>query len=322
MGRGGNNQLQNIEEAPSSRGKKTLSKYDQFKEDKLNIIYLDTDQKVKDVAKLIRKLNPKLMSLDLETASQSAGFGPAKGSLNGSIRTIQIGLDEPERGIKPIQILIDCHNASPRPFVPFLRSRSIEKQIHFLDYEQSWSLTQLGTSIGQIYDTRLAYYVIQRKLKKMTPEEVEDVFPGYEPHLNRLDLLTKNLMGIELPKINQASDWSKPQLSPDQTTYAAMDVAVLPDLTKEVKKIAKKLDLEEEIDLEIEKRKQQIFHQVEKAKQKNSDDSKRIIRSLGRCRTKAELQRCLEVSKQMTILAENQSEIINVYKEKRNDLLT
>jgi hypothetical protein len=322
MGRGGNKILQKSIQAHSSRGKEAVSNYQKFKKDKLNIIYLTTDQQVKEVAKLIRQINPQLMSLDLETASQSAGFGPAKGSFSGTIRTIQLGLDEPERGIKPMQILIDCHKASPRPFVPFLRSRGIEKQIHFLDYEQSWSLTQLGTSIGQIYDTRLAYYVIQRKLKKMSDQEIQAVFPEYRPHSNRLDDLTKNLMGIELPKTNQASDWGKQQLSPDQLIYAAMDVAILPELTRKVKENASKLGLEKEIDLEIEKRKQQILNQVENAKQKNNDDSKRVIRALGRCRTKAELQRCLEVSKQMTILAENQSEVINIYKEKRNDLLT
>jgi ribonuclease D len=156
----------------------------------------------------------------------------------------------------------------------------------------------------------------------MSDQEIQAVFPEYRPHSNRLDDLTKNLMGIELPKTNQASDWGKQQLSPDQLIYAAMDVAILPELTRKVKENASKLGLEKEIDLEIEKRKQQILNQVENAKQKNNDDSKRVIRALGRCRTKAELQRCLEVSKQMTILAENQSEVINIYKEKRNDLLT
>lgn len=320
MGRGGTDQ-ESISEV-TTRTTNNASSYDKFKQDKLNILYLDADEKVKEAASIIRKLKPSIMALDIETDSRSSGFGPAKGAFTGSIRTIQIGLDEPEKGIPPTQILIDCHNASPRPFTPFLRSRSIEKQIHFLDYEQSWLVAQLGTSIGNIYDTRLASSIIQKHLRKMSPEEIEGIFPKYKKYKNTLAELSRNFLELELPKEQQVSDWGKKRLSPEQLTYAAMDVAILPDLTREVKSLADKIDpsLADEINEATKDRKKKVVEAFQKAKRNNSDESKRIIKAMGRCQTIAELQKVYDLSRKSAILSENSSELYDIYRERKADL--
>jgi len=360
MGRGANGA---VAEAPSSRSqrktKASLSpaeRYQQFQSSHLKVLYLRTDQEVKDAAKYIKSLDPKIISLDFETASKAGRFG----SLNGSLRTIQLGFDEPERGIEPLQIVIDCHACDPKPFLPMLRTRNIEKQIHYMKFEQEWSLLHLGVSIGQIYDTWAAARSIQKRLREIQEEEglkaaqkikpdwkprkdsredsaedkrlrkvmeteglkaAQDLVPEWEQHSNTLASLSQRYLGMELPKESQTSDWGQETLNGKQIVYAAMDVAILPPLVKEVKSIAAKLGVDGKVDYQISKLKEEVQTRAEKAKkQRGGDDSKRLSRAMSRATTRHELKKVFETGRQMTILAENSPEMRDLYSELRREL--
>lgn len=291
-------------------------RFQRLTREKLNVAYLCDDTSVKEAAKLVEELNPTSVSLDFETASKNGRFG----SFNGSLRLIQIGLDEPERGIEPIQFVIDCHRASPKPFLKLLRSRDVEKQIHYMDFEQEWALLHLGTSIGNIYDTCIAFQVIQKELKEMPQEEAQRLVPGWEPHNNKLATLMERYLGMRMPKENQASDWGRKDLRPDQLVYASMDVAALPPLAAEIKRIAKRVGCEDKIDKRIAWVKQKIAERVERAKEANNDDTMRVIRAMKRARTREELEELRIAARQMTVVAENAKQLQEAYRERKRAL--
>jgi len=291
-------------------------RFESFTRSKLNVIYVDSDAEAKRMAKLVRELEPSFIGLDFETASKNGHFG----SLNGSLRTIQIGLDEPERGITPVQIVIDCHRADPAPFRSLLRSRQVEKLIHYMDFEQEWALMHLGVSIGNIYDTCIAGQEIRKKLRELEEDDVKRLVPGGIHVNNKLATLVSHYCGMEMPKENQASDWSQEQLRPDQVVYAAMDVATMPLIASELKRLASALGIEKEIDKRIAWVKKRIADRVERLQQQNSDDAGRIATALLRAETKDELERIWRARRQMTVFAEHSEQLQEIYGNRRKEL--
>jgi ribonuclease D len=59
--------------------------------------------------------------------------------------------------------------------------------------------------------------------------------------------MTKKILGFEIPKTEQAGYWGRPTLTPNQVTYAAVDVAVLPQITRETKQIVEDLGIEDAV---------------------------------------------------------------------------
>lgn len=296
-------------------------RYEQYKRDHINILYLTDKSDVKEAAYFIkRELKPSGIGLDLETAAKAGRFG----SFNGAIRTIQIGLDEPERGIRPVQFLLDCFSVDPTPILPLLRTENVEKQIHYMDFEQEWAMLHLGITIGNVYDTCIAMQVIQKKLKDMPIEEAQKLIPGWEKHNNKLSTLAELYMGLELPKENQASDWGREILTPDQKVYAAMDVAIMPGedgLAGRLKEIAERVGVTEDIESRIAWVTGKIKDRVAKAKESKDDDAKRLTRAVKRTRTREELERVVVASRQMTLLADNAEAFADLVRERRADLV-
>jgi ribonuclease D len=344
--------------AASSRAAAPVSAYDQFRQQHLQVHYLQSDSQVREMAKMVKDLKPEVVGLDFETTSKTGFFGELSGSLDGALRLIQIGLDEPGR-IEPRQIVIDCHHTDPKPFLPLLRSKQIEKQIHYMEFEQSWALTHLGVSIGNIYDTCVASRKIQEELYKLVvdaglPEVHKDhpdwsppharyrdnkldrqlrekmevaglpaaqkILPGWTPHDNRLATISEQYMGLELPKEDQVSDWGRKRLTPSQLTYAAMDVAILPQLTEKVRAVAAKLDCQTAIDQKIQANKESIMRRVAEAEERRSDDFTRIDRALRRAKTKEELDEIFAAARQMTVRAKSKDELRHSYREIRAEL--
>lgn len=291
-------------------------RWQRFVREKLNVVYIDSDAEAKRVAKVVRELAPSRVGVDFETASKNGRFGAA----NGTLRTIQIGLDEPERGIQPMQIVIDCHNADPGPFLWLLRSPDVEKQIQYMDFEQEWALTHLGVSISNIYDTCIAGQVIRKRLCELPEEEVGRLVPGGVQENNKLGTLVRHYLGMEMPKENQASDWSRPQLRGDQVVYAAMDVAVMPNLAEELKRTASRLDLTDEINKRHGWVKKRIAERAERTMTNHSDDAQRLMRAMYRARDAEELERIHKLSRQMTIFAPNAKAIRDYYRERKKAL--
>lgn len=297
----------------SSRSASRQKNFKELEKEKLNVIYVtDTDQ-AREIAKEIEELSPESVGLDFETASKNGRYGVD----NGSLRLIQIGIDKP----KPVQIVLDCFRASPKPLLPILRNPEIEKQIHNMGFEQEWSQVQLGARIQNVYDTCIAFRVIQEHLRGMSEEELQSCLPGWHQHDNRLFTLMKIYMDMEMPKAGQSSDWSREKLLPEQIRYAAMDSAVMPLLTEQVKKIAKHVGCEEAIQEKITKEDKRINERMRAKKRNDQDDSVRIERALSRAASVEELDRLWQSRPQMTVFSDNISKIQAAYKKRRAHFL-
>jgi len=326
MGRGGSPQEAATLEVARGSGRRRVrgahgpldaaERWQRFVREKLNVVYINSDAEAKRVAKVIRELKPTRVGVDFETASKNGHFGTA----NGTLRTIQLGFDEPERGIRPMQVIIDCHHADPKPFLWLFRSRDIEKEIQYMDFEQEWALTHLGVSIQNIYDTCIAAQVIRKKLKDMPEKEVRRIIPNGLHENNKLGTLTRHFLDMEMPKENQRSDWSRPQLRSDQVVYAAMDVAVMFPITDELKRIARKIDLDGEIDRRHGWIRKRIGERAERLMERHSDDAQRLMRAMHRARDLDELKRVWKLSRQMTVFAPHAKAVAEYYRARRKEL--
>lgn len=296
--------------------KQELSNYEQFMKEKLRVHYIAVKEDVLAARKHLREIAPTKIGLDFETSSKNGNFGLA----NGSIRLMQIGVDEP--GIAPEQFVIDCHRVPPDKLYTLLSSKKVEKQILNLDFEQKWSVVHLGVQINNIYDPMHAWREIQKKLKTMTPEEIDSVLPGYiyEPHGNGLAALCKKGLNIDLPKDEQSSDWSNNSLTLAQAVYAANDAAVMLPLTEWTKEIAKKLDIEEEVAARIDKASKRAIEQAVTYMANNPDDSNQLVSALRRAQNLEVLENIHRSGQVLPIYASNRIKVRNTYEKRKIEL--
>lgn len=313
--KGGTSALREPKSTSRTSPKQRKQNFLRLTEDKLQVHYLQNDEDVQKVADELGQLTIRSVGLDFETASKNGKYGVD----NGALRLIQIGIDEPETG--PQQIVVDCFRANPRPILQMLRDPKIEKQIHNMAFEQEWSQIQLGARIQNVYDTCIAFRVIQEKLKKMDEAEIAKKLPGWHQHDNRLATLMKIYMNMEMPKGGQSSDWSREKLLPDQIIYAAMDAAVMPLLTKQVKKIAEHLDCQKEVKERLRQEDRKINERVRSKKRTGEDDSTRIQRALARAASLEELDRLWASRSQMTLFADSIGDLRRTYKKRHKELL-
>jgi len=144
--------------------------------------------------------------------------------------------------------------------------------------------------------------------------------PGWEPGPSRLQDLVRRHLEMEIPKEDQISDWGRKDLLGNQIVYAAMDVALLSEITRQVKAEAKLLGLEEEIREKTEKACQGIVNRADGYAKKFPDDQERVVRALKRSRTKQEIDRIQDASWQMTLTAESRRMVKTVASELRSGL--
>lgn len=302
MGRGSNNSLSSntLSRTKTTNVKSALS-YEEFKKEKLNVHLIEGEKEVEALVAHFAEIDPESVAFDMETASKNGSYG----SRNGTIRLMQFGLDNEEAGISPEQFLIDCFKVTPSKLVPFLRSGKVEKQIHNLRFEQEWSLDHLGVSIGNIYDTFIAWRTIQKHLGKMDPEQAQSIVAGWEKHANNLGVITDKVLGLKLPKTEQSGEWSRQILTLDQRVYAALDVAGLPLITPITKAIALEIGCDSEIDRLITEAKDSVAIMVNKHQIASKDDLARVRHAIRRSQTLEELQEVFDLSRQMTIAGTN-----------------
>jgi ribonuclease D len=293
---------------------KKRSRFEEIKKEKMNLLFITKDEEVEDIAEMIEKRSPESISLDFETASKNKRWG----SLNGSIRLIQIGIEE--KGKKPIQIVIDCYKADASPIKKILQNKDIEKQIHYAKFEQEWAWVHLGVKINNIYDTCLAWREIQRNLRDMDETEREKIIPSWSYHDNKLSTILDQYMKVEMPKENQASDWGAEELLDEQIVYATMDVVCLPELTAITKEYAKKTGSEENIKKAIKREQEKTLRWTRSNIDAVGDDADRIIRALERSRSLEELESVWETRKQVTVLPKSEKTLQKRYLEVQKKL--
>ena len=88
-----------------------------------------------------------------------------------------------------------------------LADASVLKLFHFGRFDVAMFLVHLGIITGPVYCTKIA-----SKLARTYTDR------------HGLKDVTKELLGVDMSKAQQSSDWGQAQLTPDQQAYAASDV--------------------------------------------------------------------------------------------------
>ena len=104
-----------------------------------------------------------------------------------------------------VQILPD----GPRPavLIRVLADTSVLKIFHFARFDLAVLWHRLGVMPGPVYCTKIASKLVRTYTDR-----------------HGLKDLTRELLGIDLSKAQQSSDWASAELSPAQIEYAASDV--------------------------------------------------------------------------------------------------
>lgn len=225
-----------------------------YQESRLNYRVLDSDDEVQQLVDAIEEYGIEQIALDFETPCGRDGeYGVSEGRL----RTIQIGIRHLAfNGYR--QWIIDCDKADPRPLRKILKSRKIEKVIHYSPFEQEWSIAHLGCEISNVYDTCLAAQSINKEFGRWLDDPkrgrvaVERVVEGWERQEPQakpasLSTLALNYLGLNITKEEQESDWGA-ELDEAQLRYAATDVVLPLDLAGGLRKIAEEQRITKRID--------------------------------------------------------------------------
>ena len=101
-----------------------------------------------------------------------------------------------------------------------LADPKIEKIFHFARFDLGMIQLHLGVRCAPVYCTRIASRLVRTNTDK-----------------HGLKDLCKDVLGIELSKQQQSSDWAATTLTPEQIDYAAADVLYLHRLKAEMEKL-------------------------------------------------------------------------------------
>jgi ribonuclease D len=107
----------------------------------------------------------------------------------------------------------DCPNLKR-----LLEDRSVLKILHFARFDVAALYHALGVTVAPVVCTKIASKLVRTFTDR-----------------HGLKDLCKDLLGIELSKQQQSSDWGAPELTPEQLTYAASDVLHLHALWAKLK---------------------------------------------------------------------------------------
>lgn len=247
---------------------------------------------------------------DIETASTFNDFGER----HGSIRLIQIGIDDPQLGRR--QWVIDCWEVNPAPLVPILQDPKIRKIIHNAQFEARWFEYHLGTRIANSFDTLIAWRRIHTRRKVLD----KDYVPA---HNNKLGTICNVLFGVELDKSEQASMWSRRQLTKSQRDYAALDAAVMIPTMRETISILQQEGLLHEVEAASEDVYASVQASIAAGRKKREgrfSDAYRVTSALHRCQSLADLETVWEQSRQVSMHFEEREAARKVYAKVRKAL--
>ena len=117
--------------------------------------------------------------------------------------------------------LVQIVPGTPAPkLAAVLADPKIEKIFHFARFDLAMIQHYLGVRCTPVYCTRMASRLVRTNTDK-----------------HGLKDLCKELLGIELSKQQQSSDWAAAALTPEQIDYAASDVLYLHRLKAEMEKL-------------------------------------------------------------------------------------
>jgi ribonuclease D len=117
--------------------------------------------------------------------------------------------------------LVQITPGTPSPnLAAVLADPNLVKIFHFARFDLAMIQRHLGVRCAPVYCTRTASRLVRTNTDK-----------------HGLKDLCRELLGVELSKQQQSSDWGAPTLSPEQIEYAASDVLHLHRLKAEMEKL-------------------------------------------------------------------------------------
>ena len=158
---------------------------------------------------------PKAIAIDTETTGLDI--------VHDKLCLVQIGDGKGNAWLVQIREGIPCPNLKK-----LLTNPKILKIFHFARFDVAKLKSALGIIVTPVYCTKIA--------SKLTR-------PNAEKH--SLKNLCEDMLGIQLDKEQQCSDWTKKELSPEQIQYAANDVMYLHALKDKLDTLLKKQEKEE-----------------------------------------------------------------------------
>jgi ribonuclease D len=327
MGRGAGSAEQTT--LPQLRSAAATSGYERFCRDRLDLTLIQNDAQLAAALAELRALAPAELALDVETTlDETVG---RRDQARGSLRLVQLGIEEPERGIAPRQWVIDCHRCDTTPLVELFADASLVKLIHNAAFEAEWIASRYGVELAGVFDTMVAWRRIQAKLDSLDESaRAAAGFPGLVRKLkarsewcffgNTLADLAERQLGIKLPKAEQAGDWGRSTLAGSQLVYAALDVALLPALARPTRQLLDRLGLVEEVEQKTRQSLAAVAARVNDPELLVQDDSARVARLLQMAQSRAELEQVWRYSRQMAILARNRPSLRALFEQRQAEL--
>jgi ribonuclease D len=116
-----------------------------------------------------------------------------------------------------VTTLVQTRNYKAPRLKELMEAKSVEKIFHFARFDLATLRHWLGCEVAPTFCTKIA----SRLVRTYTDG-------------HGLKDITRELMGIELDKQQQSSDWAAQDLSPDQVSYAASDVIHLVEMKQKL----------------------------------------------------------------------------------------
>ena len=127
-------------------------------------------------------------------------------------------------------------NGDLAPLRRLLESEAQTKVLHNAKFDAKWIRHELGSEIGNVFDSYLASQLIAA---------------GESERRHSLADVTQYFTGTVLDKTEQLSDWSAAELSAPQVEYAARDAAIMLPLFEQLRDRLKRDELEQVAALEF-----------------------------------------------------------------------
>ena len=153
---------------------------------------------------------PKSVAIDSETTGLDI--------IKDRLCLVQIGDGRGNAWLVQIRENVPCPNLKK-----LLTNQKILKIFHFARFDVAKIKAALGVTVSPVYCTKIA--------SKLTRPEAQK---------HSLKNLCEDLLGIQLDKEQQCSDWTQKELSPEQIHYAANDVMYLHALKEKLDILLKK----------------------------------------------------------------------------------
>lgn len=153
---------------------------------------------------------------EIPTGTSVAVDTEAMGLKHGRDRLCLVQLSFGDGTCHLVQIAKDNPGGSPR-LKKLLTDPAIEKIFHFARFDVGLLLRDLGVLCAPVYCTKIASRLVRTYTDR-----------------HGLKDLCRDLLGVDLSKAEQTSDWGVEKLTEDQKRYAATDVLHLHGLRKKL----------------------------------------------------------------------------------------